>query len=65
VGVVHLTGTTDKRDGERLRVSYHGWWVADVRSVAELEQWFPVADLEPDGPLVSAGGLSLCGFEIS
>jgi hypothetical protein len=54
VEVVHLSGTSDKRDGEWLRVSYCGWWVADVQSVAELERWFPVADLEPDGLVLAA-----------
>jgi hypothetical protein len=28
--------------------------ITDVRSVAEVEQWFPVADLEPDGLSVAA-----------
>jgi len=49
VDVIHLSSTPDHRDGEWLRVSLHGSHVADVRSVAELEQWFPVAGLEPDG----------------
>ena len=48
VEVVHLSGTPDRRDGERLRVRQHGFYVADVRSVAELEQWFPLASLEPE-----------------
>lgn len=43
VDVIHLSSTTDHRDGEWLRVSLHGSHVADVRTVAELE---------PDGPLV-------------
>jgi len=43
-----LTGTSDKTDGERLRVCQHGYFTADVRTVAELEQWFPLADLEED-----------------
>jgi hypothetical protein len=47
VEVVHLSVTPNHRDGEWLRVSCRGWWVADVRSVAELEQWFAVADVEP------------------
>jgi hypothetical protein len=49
-----LSATSDKRDGEWLRVSYRGRWVADVRGVAELEQWFPIADLEPDGLRLAA-----------
>jgi hypothetical protein len=31
-----------------IRVSQHGFHVADVRSVAELEQWFALAELEPE-----------------
>jgi hypothetical protein len=54
VDVVHLSGTPDHRDGEWLRVSLHGFHVANVRTPAELEQWFPLAELEPDGPLVLA-----------
>ncbi len=49
VEVVERSGTPDNRDGQQLRVRYHGFYVADVRTVAELEQWFPLADLEPDG----------------
>jgi hypothetical protein len=52
--VIHLSSTPDHRDGEWLRVSLHGSHVAGVRTVAELEQWFPLAGLEPDGPLTLA-----------
>jgi hypothetical protein len=41
VEVVHLTGTPDRHDGEWLRNRYHGYYVKDVRGVADLEQWFP------------------------
>src|SRR5258708_20308316 len=41
VEVVHLAGT-----GEWLRVRYHGFYVADVRSVSELESYFPLDELE-------------------
>jgi hypothetical protein len=49
VEIVHLSGTPDNRDGEWLRVSQHRFWTADVRTVDELEQWFALAELEPDG----------------
>jgi len=45
VEVVERSGTPD---GQQLRVRYHGFYVADVRTVAELEQWIPLADLELD-----------------
>jgi hypothetical protein len=48
VQVVRLTGTPGKTDGERLRVCQYGFWTADVRTVAELERYFRLADLEPD-----------------
>jgi hypothetical protein len=46
VEVIHLAATSGNRDGEWLRVSYRGLWVADVRTPAELERWFPLASLE-------------------
>jgi hypothetical protein len=48
VEVVRLSGTPDKRNGEWLRVRQYGYHTADVRSLAELERWFDLADLEPD-----------------
>jgi hypothetical protein len=42
VEVVRLSCTPDHRDGEWLRIRYFGFHVADVRSVAELERWFPL-----------------------
>lgn len=54
VQVVVLAGTPDRHDGEWLRVTQYGSWVADVRTVAELAQWFPLADLEPDGLTLAA-----------
>jgi hypothetical protein len=63
VEVITLSGTPDKRDGQWLRVALHGVHVADVRSVAELTQWFPLAELEDDAlslarPLSSPRGRS-------
>lgn len=54
VEVVQRSGTPDNRDGQQLRVRHHEFYVADVRTVAELEQWFPLADLEPDGLSLAA-----------
>jgi hypothetical protein len=48
VEVVGLTATPDRNDGERLKVTYYGFFVAVVRTVAELEQWFALSDLEPE-----------------
>lgn len=52
--MITLTSTPDKHDGQWLRVSFHGVDVADVRTVTELEQWFPLAEPEPEGPLALA-----------
>ena len=41
VEVVRLADT-----GEWLRVRYHGFHVADVRTISELERYVPLADLE-------------------
>jgi len=54
VEVIGLALTPDRHDGQWLKVSQHGCFVALVRAVAELEQWFPLAELEPDGPLALA-----------
>lgn len=48
VEVVELSATPDRSDGERLNVTYHGSFVAVVRTVAELEQWFALSDLEQE-----------------
>lgn len=48
VEVVELSATPDRNDGERLKVTYYGYFVAVVRTVAELEQWFALSDLEPE-----------------
>jgi len=34
--------------GDWLRVRHHGFYVADVRTVAELERYFPLSDLEEE-----------------
>lgn len=48
VEVVLLSATPDRNDGECLKVTYYGSFVALVRTVAELEQWFALSDLEPE-----------------
>lgn len=47
-----LSLTPDRRDGTWIRVRLHVFFV--VRTVAELAQWFPLAELEPDSPLALA-----------
>jgi hypothetical protein len=44
--VVVLLNTPDKHDGQGIRVTRYGSWVADLGFVAELEQFFPLAVLE-------------------
>jgi hypothetical protein len=53
VEVIELSDTSGNHDGEWLRVRYHGYHVADVRSIAELERYFPLSELEADA-LVNA-----------
>jgi hypothetical protein len=48
VQIACLEGTPDHRDGTWIRVTQYGFWTADIRSVAELEQWFPLHSLERD-----------------
>jgi len=48
VEVIRLSGTPDRHDGEWIRVRQHGCWVADVRSVREIERWIRLAELEPE-----------------
>ena len=59
VEVVQLSDTSGNHDGEWLRVRYHGFHVADVRSVAELERYFPLGELEADA---LAGRRAPCGM---
>lgn len=44
--IVRLTGTPNNRDGEWIRVRQYGFYVADLRSVAELECYVALAELE-------------------
>src|SRR5215813_575749 len=46
VEVVQLTGTPNHHDGSWIRLTHHGFFVADVRSPEALESYFPLADLE-------------------
>lgn len=46
VEVVRLTGTPDRHDGEWFRLRYLGYHVHDVRSIAELARYVPLAELE-------------------
>lgn len=46
VEVVRLTGTPNNHDGEWIRVRNLGFFVADVRSVVELESYVSLAELE-------------------
>ncbi len=48
VEVITLAATPDRNDGERLKVTYCGSFVALVRTAAELERWFSLTDLEPE-----------------
>ena len=58
VEVVDRSATPDNSDGQQLRVRYHGFYVADVRRVGELDRWIPqdeLGQLDRD-TLIPAGG---------
>jgi hypothetical protein len=44
-----LAGTPDRHDGEWLRVTQYGSCTIKVRTVAELERYVSLAELEPHG----------------
>jgi hypothetical protein len=46
IEIVRLTGTPNKRDGEWIRIRQYGFYVTDLRSVAELERYVALAELE-------------------
>lgn len=46
VEIVRLTETPNKRDGEWIRLRQYGFYVADLRSVAELERYVALAELQ-------------------
>lgn len=46
VEVVVRTATPERRGGQSFRVSHHGFHVGYARSIAELERWIELADLE-------------------
>ena len=48
VEIVRLSLTPNNRDGEWYRVRHHGYHVADVRAIAELERYFPLVELNTD-----------------
>jgi hypothetical protein len=45
VEIVRLGEACDPA-GDRLRIRHHGFYVADVRSVAALADWIPPGELE-------------------
>jgi hypothetical protein len=49
VETVRLSTTPDHHDGEWIRIRRFGFWIKDVRSVEELAELVPLADLEPYG----------------
>jgi hypothetical protein len=46
VGLIRLTATSDHRDGEWLRAHRDGFFVAEVRTVAELAAHVDLAEME-------------------
>jgi hypothetical protein len=46
VDVIRLSLTGDHRDGERFRITRHGFFVAEVKTIGELRQHVDPAELE-------------------
>ena len=46
VDVIRLSLTGDHRDGDRFRVTRHGFFVAEVKTIDELRQHVDPAELE-------------------
>jgi hypothetical protein len=67
VDVIRLSLTGTGRDGTWLRIRRRGFWVADVRTVAELAAFVPLASLEPDGlaPWKPTGGRGAARHPVS
>jgi hypothetical protein len=53
VEVIQLTGTPNQHDGAWIRLTHHGFHVADVRDPAELERWIALAELRHDALIMS------------
>src|SRR5690242_698547 len=48
VETVRLSGTPDRHDGEWIRVIYCSTWVADVRTILDLERYIALTELIDD-----------------
>jgi hypothetical protein len=46
VSIVQLTCTPNRHDGSWIRLSHHGFWVADVRDPGALASYVSLAELE-------------------
>jgi len=46
VDLIELKGTSDNRDGQRLRISCDGYFIAEARTVAELGHHVDLSELE-------------------
>ncbi|MGH3272893.1 MAG: hypothetical protein ACRDNZ_01020 [Streptosporangiaceae bacterium] len=46
VDLIRLSCTSDHRDGEHLRISWDGYYIAEVRTLDELSTYLNPAELE-------------------
>lgn len=46
IDVIHLSLTGNNRDGERYRIRHLGWFIAELRTIAELRKYVDLARLE-------------------
>jgi hypothetical protein len=48
VEVIRLEGTPDHHDGTWIRITHHGFYIADVSDPYEIRRWVRPGELEPD-----------------
>ena len=59
VDLISLSWTGDSRDGSRFRITRNGYFVAEVRTLAELARYVDPADLEETLIRLAAPGPAL------
>jgi hypothetical protein len=63
VEVVQLAGTPNHRDGAWIRITHHGFYIADVRDPADIQRWLALSELECDALSQPRIGQPRCRIE--